>query len=92
MEPGELVGVPKHGEKDELMQLGTERGRDERVQIFYLLALECLYASTGVLFLVASQNSGHRTIFFDRYLRIQVSSVERYCHAVLLQPWIIKNL
>ena len=64
MEPGELVGVPKHGKKDELMQLGTERGRDERVQIFYLLALECLYASTGVLFLVASQNSGHRTVFW----------------------------
>ena len=49
MEPGELVGVPKHGKKDELMQLGTERGRDERVQIFYLLALECSYVGTGVL-------------------------------------------
>ena len=49
MEPGELVCVPKHGEKDELMQLGTERSRDERVQIFYLLVFERLCVSTGVL-------------------------------------------
>ena len=59
------------------------------MQIFYLLSRECLYVSTDVLFLVASQNSGHRTVFFDRYLRLQASLVERYCHAVLLQPWII---